>query len=176
MLRHLLLATACLACAGAARADELPTRKAGLWDITMRFEGTRLPAHTLQQCTDESTDRLMMSNFGSAGEKACPDRHIVNSGATITIDSVCQFGPTKVTSHAIVHGDFNSAYTVDVTSKREGGPPLPHVAPGGVTHIAMQAKWIGPCANGQKPGDIIMPGGFKMNIRKLTINGAPPRP
>ena len=178
MLRYSLLVTACLTCAGPALADELPTRKAGLWDITMHFEGTNLPAHSLQQCTDESTDKLMMSSFGSAGEKSCPDRHIVNSGSTITMDSVCQFGPTKVTSHALIKGDFNSAYTIEVTSRREGGPALPHVAPGGVTHMMMSAKWLGPCAKGQVAGDIIMPGGIKMNIRKLTINpgGAPPRP
>jgi hypothetical protein len=33
----------------------------------------------------------------------------------------------------------------------------------------MEAKWLGPCREGQKPGDIIMPGGIKLNIRTLAV-------
>jgi hypothetical protein len=31
----------------------------------------------------------------------------------------------------------------------------------------MSATWIGPCKAGQKAGDIIMPGGLKMNIKDM---------
>jgi hypothetical protein len=36
--------------------------------------------------------------------------------------------------------------------------------------VKMAAKWLGPCAAGQRPGD--MPGGQKMNI--LDLQGAMP--
>jgi hypothetical protein len=67
-----------------------------------------------------------------------------------------------VTSHAETSGDFNSAYTVTVTSRSEGGRLGTRDS-----KIAMTAKWTGPCKDGQKPGDVVMPGGFKMNMRDL---------
>ena len=39
--------------------------------------------------------------------------------------------------------------------------------------MTLEAKWIGPCREGQRPGDIIMPGGIKLNIRSLTIGSGP---
>jgi hypothetical protein len=48
--------------------------------------------------------------------------------------------------------------------------------------MTMTAKWLGPCAAGQRPGDMIMPNGMKMNILDLQkgmrppgMPGAPPR-
>jgi hypothetical protein len=29
--------------------------------------------------------------------------------------------------------------------------------------MTINAKWLGPCKPGQKPGDIVMPGGMKIN-------------
>ena len=156
---------------------ELPTRKAGLWEIKMDFKGRNLPAQTMKQCTDATSDKLMTLNFGGAADRNCSKQDVQNSGGTITVDSVCKFGDATTTSHAVVSGDFNSAYTVDVTSKREGGRPLPGVAPGGETHMAIAAKWLGPCAAGQKPGDVIMSTGMKMNVLDLQkMGGAPKRP
>jgi hypothetical protein len=37
----------------------------------------------------------------------------------------------------------------------------------------MEARWIGPCQQGQRPGDIILPGGIKLNVRSLAIGSAP---
>ena len=31
----------------------------------------------------------------------------------------------------------------------------------------IEAKWIGACKPDQKPGDIMMPGGMKMNIKDM---------
>ena len=31
----------------------------------------------------------------------------------------------------------------------------------------VEAKWLGACKADQKPGDIVMPGGMKMNILEL---------
>jgi hypothetical protein len=160
----------------AAAAAELPTRKAGLWEIRMAFEGGNIPVRTMQQCTDADTDKLMMSDFGNTAAQACSKRDIQIAGATITIDSVCSFGGMTTTSHAVITGSFNSAYTVKVTSKREGGPALPPgLAPDGETRMSLQGTWLGPCAAGQRPGDIIMDG-RTINMRDLGKAVAPPRP
>jgi hypothetical protein len=155
-------------------ALDLPTRKPGLWELKMEFQGHNLPAQLMQQCTDANTDKLMTLNFGGAAERNCQKRDIQRSGNAITVDSVCQFGEMTTTSHATVTGDFNSAYTVQVNSTRQGGRPIPGVAPGGETRMTIAAKWLGPCTSGQKPGDVMMGSGMKMNVLDIQkMNGAP---
>jgi len=39
--------------------------------------------------------------------------------------------------------------------------------PGGQSGVALKARWLGPCAADQKPGDMIMPNGTKMNILNM---------
>ena len=160
-----------------AFALDLPTRKAGLWELKMEFQGRDIPAQLMQQCTDANTDKLMTLNFGGAAERNCQKRDVQNNGGTITVDSVCSFGETTTTSHAIVSGDFNSAYTIQIDSTRQGGRPIPGVAPGGESHMTIAAKWLGPCASGQKPGDVMMGNGMKMNVLDIQkMGGAPGRP
>lgn len=170
MIRYFPLLILCLFCARAASADEIPTRKPGLWEIKMQIDGRTLPMKSMQQCTDAATDKQLMSGFGRPELQACPKKTVNASGNTITIDSVCKIRGATETTHAVISGDFNSAYTVAVTSKHAGGRPLPHgAAPGGVVHMTMQAKWLGPCAKGQRPGDLIMPGGIKINVHELAV-------
>ena len=40
-------------------------------------------------------------------------------------------------------------------------------AAGRDTTVTLEAKWLGACKPDQKPGDIVMPGGFKMNVRDV---------
>ena len=132
MHRYFPLVGFALLCASTATAADIPTRKAGLWEIKMAFEGRNLPAQSIQHCTDAETDKLMTSSFGGPGREECSKKDVQVSGNTITVDSVCKFSGTTVTTHAVVNGDFNSAYTVKVTSQREGGPagaPWPPAAP-----------------------------------------------
>ena len=97
-------------------------------------------------------------------------------GDTITVDSTCKIGPYATSSHAVITGDFNSAYTVKVVSKQEG-PAIPGMPP--ERTMTIDAKWAGACKADQKPGDMIM-AGRKLNVRDLqnlpTMPGAPARP
>lgn len=166
MHRQVIAVLAVLTAATAATAFDLPARKAGLWEIKMSFAGGTLPAQLMTQCIDAASDRLMNSSFAPA-QSACSRQDMRKSGGAITVDSVCKFGEATTTSHAVVTGSFDSAYTMQVTSKREGGPALPGLAPGGETHMTVAAKWLGPCAAGQKPGDVIMANGVTMNVIDL---------
>ncbi len=77
-----------------------------------------------------------------------------------------------VTSHADITGDFNAAYTVKVTSHSQGG------AAGGPrdSTMTLQAKWLGACKADQKAGDVVMPGGFKMNVKDMEkLKGLMPK-
>lgn len=174
MRRRVTAVAICVLSASSALASELPTRKAGLWELKMEFQGRNLPTQLMQQCTDATTDQLMTLNFGGAAERNCQKRDVHNSGGTITVDSICSFGDATTTSHAVVSGDFNSAYTVQINSTRQGGRAIPG-APSGETHMMIAAKWLGPCATGQRPGDVMMGNGMKMNVLDLQKAGGPPR-
>jgi hypothetical protein len=40
--------------------------------------------------------------------------------------------------------------------------------------MKLEAKWLGACAAGQKPGDMMMGNGMKMNVLELQkMRGAP---
>jgi hypothetical protein len=159
-----------------AAAQEIPTRRVGLWEVTISHEGRNTPPQTMQQCTDSETDKLMNAFGGDISADLCSKQEIKKSGATIVINAVCQIGPMKSTSQSVVTGDFNSNYTVKVTSKLEGVPAAAQGI-GGTTTI--QARWVGACKPGQRPGDIMMSNGQTMNIRDLRkmmdLKGAAPK-
>ncbi len=174
-MRRLIVITAALVAAAPALALDLPTRKAGLWELKMTFEGRNLPPQTMKHCTDATTDRLMNMNFGGSNEQNCSKQDMKTVGSTIVIDSVCKFGEITTTSHAVMTGSFDSAYRVDVTSTRSGGPPMPGMAANGASHMVIDAKWLGPCAAGQKPGDVLMSNGMSMNVLDMQkMRGLPP--
>jgi hypothetical protein len=157
-----------------AFAIDMPARKPGLWEVKMVFEGRNLPAQVMKQCTDAASDKVMNSNFGGSAQEACSKQDVTKSAAGMVVDSVCKFGDSTTTSHAVVTGSFDSAYTVSVTSTREGGRPLPGATPGAPSQMTIEAKWMGPCPAGQRPGDVTMANGMTMNV--LDISSKTKRP
>jgi hypothetical protein len=153
------------ACVSSAVAQEIPTRRAGLWEVTINHDGGKAPPQTMQQCTDAETDRLMNAFGGDISADLCSKQEVKKVGATLVISATCQIGPMKSTSQSVVSGDFNSNYTVKVTSKLEGLPAAAKGMAGGTTTI--QARWVGACKADQRPGDIVMANGQTMNIRDL---------
>jgi hypothetical protein len=146
-----------------AAAVDLPTRKAGLWEMKVLRSGTSVPDMTMQHCTDATTDKEMSSAFSPSGKDVCSKQDIQKTATGYVSDTVCGVAGMTITSHAEITGDFNSAYTVKSTSHSERGPS--GVPRDSTTTI--EAKWLGACKPDQKPGDIVMPGGMKMNIMDL---------
>ncbi len=149
-----------LAVAMPGLAAELPSRKPGLWEVRTSIENRNGPGVTIQQCIDASTDQMMQSSAGPLAQAACSRRDVAKSGDTVTIDSTCTLAGKTATSHAVITGSFDSAYTMTVNSQTDA-------LPGGKMTMTVVAKWLGPCAADQKPGDMIMGNGVKMNILEL---------
>lgn len=149
--------------ANAASAVELPVRKAGLWEMKVLHTGSAVPDMTMQHCTDETTDKEMSTSFSPMGKELCSRQDIQKTATGYISDSVCGIAGMSITSHAEITGDFNSAYTVKSTSHSERGPT--GVPRDSATTI--EAKWLGACKPDQKAGDIMMPGGMKMNVKDM---------
>jgi hypothetical protein len=151
-----------IAAATSVQAVELPVRKAGLWEMKMVRAGSPMPEMTMQHCTDETVDKEMSNNVSPMAKHICSRQDIEKTATGYVSDSVCSVAGMTTTSHAEITGDFNSAYTVKSTSHAQGGPVG---AAGRDTTMTIEARWLGACKPDQKPGDIVMPGGFKMNVR-----------
>jgi hypothetical protein len=130
-----------------ASAADFPARKPGLWGITI----TGADSFKVRQCSDAASDEtILQAGIGFAGKCTKPD--VQNSGNSITIDSVCGSGAKPKTSHIVITGSLESKYTMTITGQ----------APG--KSMTLYAEWLGPCGAGQKPGDVIMPNGVKINL------------
>ena len=165
MMRRLLLF--CLGCclltlvaAAGANAEDLPVRKAGLWEMKLVRVGSALPEMTMQHCTDETTDKDMNNMVSPMAKQICSKQDVQKTATGYISDSVCSLGGGSLTSHSEIVGDFSSAYSVTTVSHADKGPANLRDS---TTKI--EAKWLGDCKSGQKPGDIVMPGGFKLNVK-----------
>jgi hypothetical protein len=144
-----------------ARAVETPVRKAGLWEMKIVRTGSPMPEMSMQHCTDEATDKDMNTGLAPAAKDICSKNELQKTATGYVADSMCTIAGASITSHSEISGDFNSAYTVKSTAHTEHGPSA--VPRDSTTTI--EAKWLGACKPDQKPGDIVMPGGFKLNIK-----------
>jgi Protein of unknown function (DUF3617) len=166
MMRGLLLF--CLGCclltlvaAAGAKAEDLPVRKAGLWEMKLVRVGSALPDMTMQHCTDETTDKDMNNMVSPLAKQICSKQDVQKTATGYISDSVCSLAAgASLTSHSEIVGDFSSAYRVTTVSHSDKGPANLRDS---TTKI--EAKWLGDCKPGQKPGDIVMPGGFKLNVK-----------
>jgi Protein of unknown function (DUF3617) len=144
-----------------ALADDLPLRKPGLWEMKIVKVGSQLPALTTQQCTDPSVDKDMVNTVSPIAKQICSKQNLQKTATGYVNDSVCTISGATITSHTEVTGDFDSAYVVTTEAKSDKGPDQLRD-----TTTRIEARWLGDCKPGQKPGDIVMPGGgFKLNIQ-----------
>jgi len=172
-IRMSAAAAACLA-AGAfacpAFALDFPSRKPGLWEIQTGDGTGKGPGHTMQQCIDAASDKALRDMGQGIGKDMCSKQELRADGGKLVMDSVCKVGNTVATSHAVMSGDFSTSYRME--SKSTYNPPLMGRAEGA---SVMEAKWIGPCKADQKPGDMVMSNGMKMNALDM-MNNRPKRP
>jgi len=153
-----VFAAACVLSAQ-AHAFDFPKRKSGLWEIETSSAARQGAPQKAQMCIDQkSADALSEMGTGMT-KKMCSKNDVRREGAAIVSDSVCTFGSSTITTHSVITGKFDSAYKVDTRSTYD--PPLNGMTEGAAV---IQARWIGPCKADQKPGDMILPNGMKINV------------
>jgi hypothetical protein len=155
--------------AAAAASFDPPKRKSGLWEINISSGQTK-GSHAMQQCIDEKTDDLMKKELTENQKPQCSKNEMRKEGDKIIAESVCKVQNSTATTRAVFTGRFDSAYKADIKSTYE--PPMSGMKE---SSSVIEAKWLGPCKAGQKPGDIVMPGMPNINIDEMR-KGATKRP
>jgi len=159
-LATLVLVTAAVALTAQAN---LPKRKAGLWEITMTIDGNKIPMPTAKMCIDAATDAEFYKVGTGMAQSACSKRDIQVNGNVVTVDSICSFNGSRTsTTHATTTFAGDSAYRTEAKIHYE--PPLMNKSD---TEVAQDGKWVGACAADMQPGDIVMPGGVKLNVKDM---------
>ena len=133
-----------------AYAADLPKRKAGLWELHTHMEGL-LDLGTMQQCVDEHTDIFTQQDFQEEIAD-CKTVDVQTTNNKTVIRTECTLEDTAVHSEAVFEGSFDTAYKATITTRYN--PPLQGMS----TMVMIQeARWLGPCKPGQKPGNLVMP-------------------
>ncbi|MBV8849431.1 MAG: DUF3617 family protein [Methylobacteriaceae bacterium] len=162
---------ALLYAAPAHATDEL-MRKPGLWEVKTSIGQTDAPARAAQQCIDAATDQMLQSAAGPFNPAACPERNVQHAADETTIDFKCDVAGKPATAHSVLTGNLDSAYRLTVTAQSED-------IAGGKMVMTMDGKWLGPCPADQKPGDVTLGNGTRVNIpemQKRSLSDIPVAP
>ena len=148
-------------------AADLPQRKSGLWEIKTQIAGMPggMPDQAMQMCVDQTTDNLMKEPTPSGKKPDCPVMEVKPGGGKTTLHSVCRHDGVTATTDAVITGDLNKNYRSDMVTRFT--PPQD-----GMKEMKMvqEARWLGPCKAGQKPGDVMMPNMGKFNMQEMMNN------
>ncbi len=158
----LLISALLILVATVAHALDLPKRKSGLWEMTIIGGQTNGQPQTVTTCVEQKTDTGLSSSFGDKIPKNCKQPTLKKSAGTYVITSSCKFTDSNVKTIAILSGDTNSAYKIDRTSTYT--PPNKGRKE---SKQSITAKWLSACKADQRPGDMIMPDGSKINISDI---------
>lgn len=134
-----------------AAADDLPKRKPGLWEIRNEIDGESTPMGAIQTCIDDKTDNLVQESMNN-GPYKCDEIAWRKDGDAYRLRSVCKLTKSVATTEGVFTGKFDSAYSGEL--RIAYAPPLFGI---GTSVMKIDAKWLGPCKEGQKPGDVVMP-------------------
>jgi hypothetical protein len=164
-----MIVTAALALVWATQAfaDDGLSRKPGAWEVKTAIEGSNAPSRTVRQCIDTGTDQLLQSSAGPFNPAACERRNVQRSAERTTIDFVCTVAGKPATARSVITGSFESSYTMTVTA--ESG-----ALPGGKMIMTMDGHWLGACPADQRPGDVVLSNGVKVNVPDLQKQAPSP--
>ncbi len=147
-----------------AVAQEMPKMKPGLWETTTSTGGQKgAPAHTSKSsmCISEAVQKDMMTFSQSMGAQ-CSKNITRRDGNKYIGEAECNFGGSVMKSQSVSTFTGDTSYRVE--SRATFSPPM-----GGMSESTstQEAKFVGPCPAGMKPGDMNM-GGRTMNISDMA--------
>jgi hypothetical protein len=147
------------ASAGAAPAA-MPQRAPGLWEQKVSTEGR---SQVSRICLDKAVEQRFTWWGQHAGRGACSQTAVsARPGGGWDFASTCDLGEGGVTrTKGEVTGDFAKAYKLSAESTVSGAKAAEM---NGTHRMTLEASWQGPCPAGMRPGDMLLPGGMKINM------------
>ena len=149
--------------AGTSGPAALPQRAEGLWEQKVSARGM---TQVSRICLDKAVEQRFTWWGQHAGQGACSHTEITpRAGGGWAFASSCDMGAGgRTETKGVVTGDFAKAYklTADSTVSGAKAPEM-----NGTHQMTLEAAWQGPCPAGMQPGDMLLPGGMKINMMKV---------
>ena len=159
--------------APAAQPDPLagiaaPTRKPGLWQISMMRDGKPaggMMGAGLKTCLDAKSASSAAVFGRQLMRGRCTDMHSTrNADGSYDFSASCPSGAGVRTIKVKLSGDFNSKYTMHAETETTGSDNPERNG----HHVAeTSATWLSACPVGMADGDIMMPDGTFVSPRQL---------
>lgn len=157
--------TVTFAVATVAFALDLPTMKAGQWEMMSSSSkaggGANPPAKTTM-CTDAKMQKELIAMGAGMSREMCTKNDFKRDGAKIVTSAECKIGDSKIVSRAVMTLTGDTGYRTEISATYE--PPFMGMKDSKST---IEGKYVGPCRDGMVPGDFIMPGGQKVNMKGM---------
>jgi hypothetical protein len=147
----------------AAAPVSMPARTPGLWEQKVSSRGR---TQVSRICLDKAVEQRFTVWGQNAGRGACGHIRITpRVGGGWDFTSSCDTGETgRTVTRGEATGDFAKAYKVSAES-RISGARAPEM--NGTHAMTLEASWQGPCPAGMRPGDMLLPGGLKINMMQI---------
>jgi len=163
MFRHAITVAAVIFSTSTA-AQDLPKMKSGLWESSTSTAGQKgAPAHASKttMCINDAVQKDIMS-FSQGMGAQCSKLSHRRDGNKFIGEAECNFGGSVMKSQSVTTFTSDTSYKVE--SKATFSPPM-----GGMSesNSAQEGKYVGPCPDNMKPGDMNM-GGRTMNISDMA--------
>jgi hypothetical protein len=125
--------------ASAALAADMEGPAAGKWRVTISSEG--MPAMPSEVCYATKTTLAEAQKMQQDAGVACSEQSYRREGDAIVAHHVCTVQGMKMTTDMRVTGDFNTRYTMDMTSTMDP-PPAPGM---GTRKMSIVSERLGDC-------------------------------
>ncbi len=163
-MRYLLNAVVAMltvAALPALAADEYPKLKAGQWEMLTDAGKGAAPRKTTM-CTDDAVQKELIDMGVGMQKEMCSKNEMKRDGARVTSTSQCKIGESTIVTKAVMTFAGDTSYRTEIDSTY--APPFMGMKDAKTT---MEGKYVGPCRDGLVPGDMLLPGGQKINIKNL---------
>jgi hypothetical protein len=143
--------------------QDMPHRKAGLWRQSVSLAGSNIIMPETMACTDAVSETKLTLLGQHKTKDLCQSQQFTRDpDGAIGFAVSCDLGVRgKTVSTGTISGDFNTRYQIAMNSRTTGAaiPPL-----NAERKLTITATWQGPCAAGQRGGDMILADGSKVNL------------
>jgi Protein of unknown function (DUF3617) len=163
-----LFAAAFVVCGmAAASAQNFPKMKSGMWEsVTKTDQAGGRPIPPSLMCIDESVVEQMMKLGQGMAQGMCSKAESSISGNKLTGNVECKIANSTIRSTSVTTFNGDTSYRTETKSTYD--PPL---FGSKEASTVVEAKYVGPCKAGMKPGDISA-NGVTMNVLSAS-RGAP---
>ncbi len=153
------------ALSSARAAEELPLRKAGLWELTtVMDEGAGPREQTFKICIGGDMERRTAEASTAEHKENCSRYEIERTGGSTTIEAECLYSQANVRSRTGMSGDFQTAFLIEIesTTTRAGANNQSQSVKRTITQ---NGRYLGEACGDLQPGEAMGADGAKTPVQ-----------